>query len=150
MLARILCAVLLAALAALAVQTGRVRSLSKQLAAQELAQAQQVAAAMADHIHRADQAQKAADAYAVRARRAASDAAGARSELDRLRDTLTAAGPSDAAASAAGRADDAGRARAVVGECAAALQTVAAAADTCESRLTGLQDYVRAVLAPQP
>jgi hypothetical protein len=36
----------------------------------------------------------------------------------------------------------------VVGRCAATVQRLAEAADTCESRLTGLQEWARAVTAP--
>ena len=84
---------------------------------------------------------------------AAAAAAAADTELDRLRTLLatptstpqpTATDPTPAA-----RADDASRARLVVGQCAGALASMAATADALEARVTGLQDYVRAVcLAP--
>jgi hypothetical protein len=78
----------------------------------------------------------------ARAARAAAAAAG--DELGRLRDALAAAGtPADP--EAAGRADDAARARYVVRACAAELRHVAEAADACETQLTWLQDWVKAV-----
>ena len=80
-------------------------------------------------------------------RLAAADHAAAQSELDRLRDMLaTSSGgaiPADPAA--ASRADDATRTRHVLGQCAASVTALAEAADTIESKLTGLQDYVRTV-----
>lgn len=90
-------------------------------------------------------------AQTKKAAAAAADAAD--TELDRLRTLLATptaapqpAGPDPAAAA---RADDATRARAVVGQCAAALTEMAATADTIEARLSGLQDYVRSVVGPQ-
>ena len=141
------------ALAAALAWGGWQRHHAHALAVQQQAQAAATASAQLAASERARQieqqsaaaAQKAADDYAHRAQTARAAAAGARTELDRLRDTLTAAGPAPEAASAAGRADDTGRARLVVGECAGALTTVAAAADACEAQLTGLQDYVRAL-----
>ncbi len=86
---------------------------------------------------------------------AAAAAAAADSELDRLRALLatppSTPQPSPPDPTAPARSDDATRARLVVGQCATALATMAATADQLEARLTGLQDYVRAVcLAPPP
>ena len=79
---------------------------------------------------------------AARAARASAAAAG--DELGRLRDALAAAGtPVDP--EAARVADDAARARFVVGQCARALATVAQAADACDAQLTGLQQWVKAI-----
>jgi hypothetical protein len=84
---------------------------------------------------------------------AAAAAAAADTELDRLRTLLaTPTNPPQPASpdpAAPARPDDASRARAVVGQCAGALASMAAPADALEARVTGLQDYVRAVcLAP--
>lgn len=81
---------------------------------------------------------------------AAAAAAAADSELDRLRALLATPTPQPAGPdpTAAARADDSTRARIVVGQCAAALAEMAAAADTLEARLSGLQDYVRSVVGP--
>jgi hypothetical protein len=86
---------------------------------------------------------------------AAAAAAAADTELDRLRTLLAtptpAPQPTPPDPTAPARADDATRARAVVGQCAGALASMAATADALEARLSGLQDYVRAVcLAPPP
>lgn len=102
---------------------------------------------------RARVAQEKADAYARERQRAAAAAADARTELDRLRDALAAASAAGAASSpagSAGGADGASRARLVVGECSAALHAVAEAADTCDAKLTGLQEWVRGVLPSSP
>ena len=84
---------------------------------------------------------------------AAAAAAAADSELDRLRALLNtptpAPQPPTPDPTAPARTDDATRARAVVGQCATALTTMAATADALEARLSGLQDYVtRVCLAP--
>lgn len=95
---------------------------------------------------RARAAQEKADAYAKERQRAASAAAGARAELDGLRSALAAAAEPGSAASgvaATGRADGASVERLVVGECATALSTVAEAADACDTKLIGLQEWVR-------
>ena len=58
------------------------------------------------------------------------------------------AGPAAAAsASATARADDAARARVVVGACAQTVQGLAALLDERNQQLVGLQDYVRAIRA---
>lgn len=95
---------------------------------------------------RAQVAQEKADAYAKDRQRSAAAAAGARSELDRLRDALTAAAGASAAASgasASGGADGAAAAWTMVRSGAEALQAMAAACDAEESKLTGLQEWVR-------
>jgi hypothetical protein len=78
-------------------------------------------------------------------------AAAAAGELERLRAQTAGAGSGGATetGAAAGGSDDAAAARAVVGSCAIRLLEVATAADTCAARLTGLQDYVSAILAEQ-
>ena len=112
----------------------------------ERAQAQ----ARATEAEWASNARRAADAYANNAARVRADADRARGELGRLRDALSAAstGAPASAACAAGGADGTANAGVVVGECAAALREVAQAADACEQRLSGLQDWVRATAAP--
>lgn len=94
-------------------------------------------------------ARKAAQNYATQTNRVRADADAARSELDRLRDTVTAANPyaAEGAASAA-RTDAAKRLAVVVNECAAALSTVARDADATSAKLIGLQEYVRGLTAP--
>lgn len=100
-----------------------------------------------------DATRRAADAYRARLAQTRRDADAVRDERDRLLVAADAAAgaacAAGAAASAPGRADGAAQLRLVVGQCAAALSQVAAAADAAESRLSGLQDYVRALgLAP--
>ncbi len=95
-------------------------------------------------------AQEAADAYRSTLAQAQRSAAVARTERDRLLDGIASApggcpaGPSAAATSGA---DGAAASRVVVRECSAALQEVAAAADTSDARVIGLQSYIRTVLA---
>jgi hypothetical protein len=153
MMARAAGLLILVLLVALGVQSFRIGVLKQQIAADKAAVAEQIAAAErrareAEQLM-AEGARKAAATYAQHINRARSDADGARGELDRLRDTLGT--PRDAAqdAAAAAGADDAGRARIVVGACARSLQAVAAAADACEAKLTGLQEWAR-VVAPGP
>ena len=56
------------------------------------------------------------------------------------------AGPASAAsASATARADDAARARVVVGECAKVVQGMAALLDARNQQLIGLQEYIRTI-----
>ena len=64
-----------------------------------------------------------------------------------LRDLQQAlAGPAAAAsATATARADDANRARVVVGACAKSVQSMAALLDEREQLVIGLQDYIRAI-----
>ena len=131
------------------VQTFRLSAWKQEAAQQKATIAADVAAAErrareAEQLM-ADGARKAADTYAKQIHKARTDADGARTELERLRDTLGT--PRDAAqdAAAAAGADDATRARIVVGRCAATLQAMAATADACEARLSGLQDWIKAV-----
>ena len=75
-------------------------------------------------------------------------AAGARAELDRLRDQLAAVRPGDRApapAPAAAARPDGAAAAAVAGECAGQLLQVAESADTVAERLRSLQTYVAQV-----
>ena len=81
--------------------------------------------------------------YAAEKTRHARTAADLDVSLRQLQATLGDAPPTDPAALIG--ADDAARARFVVGECAAALSKVAQAADASDARLSALQDYVRAV-----
>lgn len=94
-----------------------------------------------------DKRKKLEDRYAQNKRKADAAAAGARTELGRLRDQLAAAGgqtPADPAAPA--RADAAPSAeRAVISECAGALVEMAANADRLSATVTGLQGYVSEV-----
>lgn len=87
--------------------------------------------------------------YAKEAARAQADHSAAIADLDSL---LHATGTtrSQAAADPAptAGADDAARARHLLGQCAVSITALAEAADTIEARLTGLQDYVRTVCAP--
>ena len=94
---------------------------------------------------------KAADAYRSDLAKRQASAAAVRADLDRLRDAVAAspAGAPGASASAASGTDGTAGLRIVVRECAAALSQVAAAADTCDARLAGLQDYVRAIQEPK-
>lgn len=95
-------------------------------------------------------AQKAADANTKIRNRALADAGAARAELERLRTALAQRATTHAAgapASATGGVDGAGaEPGAVVAACATELVEVGAAADTCETRLTGLQGWLRGVL----
>lgn len=122
---------------------------AEQRAAVESATAQAEALARQTEQQWAANARSAADAYTANLTRARAGADAARSELDRLRAAVagTAAAPASGSASgaaAAGGSDGAAQLRLVFGECAAALQAVAASADQCEARVKGLQDYVRA------
>lgn len=92
------------------------------------------------------QTEEAANAYRKKLSAAARDAAGARTERDRLLDAVAAApacGPAPGASAAAG-ADGTTVLRAVLGSCATALQSLAEGADADASRLSGLQGYVTA------
>jgi hypothetical protein len=101
--------------------------------------------------HRAREVQSAQSNYAARAVRDRAAAAGAAGELERLRDELAARDRAAAAPASTCRIDVAGAERELFGRCAAALAEVAAEADRVESKLTGLQDYVRAIgAAPAP
>lgn len=99
------------------------------------------------------QRQKLEERYAQEKRNAATAAAGARSELDRLRDTLAAAPgcPAGGDTAAAGRAAGATRLESeLLGHCAQALTDLAAEADRLEARIVGLQLYVKNVCLSKP
>jgi predicted ribonuclease toxin of YeeF-YezG toxin-antitoxin module len=104
------------------------------------------AEARAQELTWADGARKASDAYAKNANQSRAAAAAAGDELGRLRDTVaaSAAQPASQNASAAIGIDGAGTFRDLFGECASALQKVAAEADRLEAKLIGLQGYVLA------
>lgn len=126
-------------------------------AALEVANAEAERQAREQEAQFATNARKAADAYTQRLNQARASATATRTELERLRDeaAATAACPATSDPSASGRPDGAAVLRDVLGECAAALATVAEDADRAEARLSGLQDYVRGVLqsgerTPQP
>lgn len=79
-------------------------------------------------------------------------AAGAQSELGKLRDELASRGNQPAAqgaASCAGADGRAGLERELLGHCAAALVGVAQEADRLEAIVVGLQGYVRGVCLKQ-
>ena len=135
---------------ALGIQTFRIGARDEQIALMKADAAEAVAKQERENREReqqmAENARKAANDYAKNAARIRASADGARTELDGLRNALAAAGPApDSPASAAGT-DDATRARFVVGQLANAAATVSAAADACEVRLAGLQEYVRGIL----
>lgn len=149
MIARALGVALLAAIVALGVQTWRITSLKADAAERERGIAEQLAVAEkrareAEQLM-AEGARKAAESYAKQIARVRTDADSARGELERLRDALGTPGDAAQDAAAAARADDATRARTVVGQCAGTLQTLAAVADQCEARLSALQDWAKAV-----
>lgn len=87
--------------------------------------------------------------YAEEKRKAAAAAAGAKSELDRLRDELAQPAPARSTPSdpaAAERAAGAARLeRELLGACATALTDLASEADRLEARIVGLQAYVKNV-----
>lgn len=81
--------------------------------------------------------------------RARAGADRSRVAIDRLRQLLAERGvPAGDDPATAIRADDTTRLGIVVRDCATAIGMVAEAADSCEARLSGLQDYVRSVLKP--
>lgn len=94
--------------------------------------------------------QKLEEDYALEKRKAAVAARSARAELDGLRQELYALPAPDPsaiiqAAPSPGGVDGATVERELLGECAAALVTVAAEADLLATQLVGLQSYVRNV-----
>ena len=94
--------------------------------------------------------QKAEEAYVQEKRKAARAAADARTELDRLRSALSAGGePAQAAASGPRINDRAGLESELLGQCAAALVSMAAEADRLEAWIVGLQGYVKNVCSPR-
>jgi hypothetical protein len=129
------------------IQTFRVGALKEEIALKEAAIATATSAAEREARTReaamADAARKASDVYQANVSRVRASADGARTELERLRDAIASAGPAPANPASAAGADDATRARFVVGKLAEAAATVSAAADLCEGRLSALQDYVR-------
>jgi hypothetical protein len=115
-----------------------------QRAAQALAAEQAARAREQDLVA---QRQKVEEQYARETRRAAAAAAGAQSELDRLRREL-ATGRRSAGqdSTSAGGIDAACRPeREILGECGEALFGMAREADAAVGRLGALQDYVRNV-----
>ena len=83
----------------------------------------------------------------IKATRTVADAAGV--GMRELQSAI--AGPAAAAsATATARADDAARARVVVGACAKTVQNMAALLDERNQQLIGLQEYVRATARPVP
>lgn len=89
--------------------------------------------------------------YAQEKRRAASDAAAARTALDGLRGELAARDRAATQDSTASRRPDgsAGLERELLGSCASTLVQLAAEADQLEARLVGLQGYVKEVCLKQ-
>lgn len=94
----------------------------------------------------AEAARKARDEYARNIARQQAAAAGARAELDSLRDAIANSAPSPACtgASSPGGIDVTGTLRELLGSCAGTLSDMAAEADRVKGRLTALQDHVRA------
>jgi hypothetical protein len=135
---------------AFGVQTFRIGALKEEAAQQKAALATAQATAEKEAREReqamADSARKASDAYQANVNRVRASADGARTELERLRDAIAAAGPAPANPASAAGTDDATRARFVVGQLANAAAQVSAAADACESRLSALQDYVKGII----
>lgn len=139
---------LAASIVAFGVQTWRLDAATDAMHEQERIAAAELIAA--ERRHRAteqqwaDNTRKAAQAYAQQTSRVRADADSARTELDRLRLAVDSGGvyAAEGAASAA-RADVANRLAGVVNECAAALSTVAGAADDATAKLIALQEYVR-------
>ena len=136
---------------AFGVQTFRIGALKEEAAAQAAALATATAAAEKEARTReqqmADNARRAADEYAKNVAKIRASADGARSDLERLRDATGS--PRDAAqdpAAAAG-ADDAARARLLLGSCGKALTELAEIADAAETKLGALQDWARAIVA---
>jgi hypothetical protein len=95
--------------------------------------------------------QKAEEAYVEQKRKAAVAAAGAKSELDRLRDALAARGDATQDPSAQPRADGGTRLELeLLGSCAAALTQLAAEADRLEALVVGLQGYIKSTVIKSP
>lgn len=134
---------------ALGIQTFRIGALKEEIATDKAAIATATAAAEKEARTReqqmADNARKAADTYAQNINRARAGADSARNELDGLRSTIAEAGPVPADPTAASRADEAARARYVLGQCVGVVQALAATSDDLEARLIGLQDWAKGV-----
>jgi hypothetical protein len=140
---------LLASIVALGVQTYRIADIKQEIAEDKATAATELAAAErrareAEQLM-ADGARKAADQYAKQIARVRTDADGARTELERVRNLAPTSGDAAKDAAAAIGSDDATRARVVVGYLADFAAKASAAADTCEAKLTGLQDWAKAV-----
>jgi hypothetical protein len=87
--------------------------------------------------------QRTEEAYEQDKRKAATAAAAARTELDRLRVALARRGePAPGATSSTSTDDARGPERELLGACAADLQSMAAEADRLAGKVTGLQGYV--------
>jgi Tfp pilus assembly protein PilV len=145
---QILIALTLFLFVALGVQTFRVGALKQEAAEQRAALATATAAAEKEARTReqlmADGARKASDAYQANLSRARAGATAALSELDGLRNALNATSPAAPASAASGSTyGGGGPERELLGSCAAALQGMAAQADRLESKVIGLQDYIR-------
>ena len=93
--------------------------------------------------------QQAEEKYVKEKTRAAAAASRARTELDGLRDALSAARPGQDP-SAACRADGVAPERELFGQCATALVGVAAEADRLAAVVVGLQGYVKGVCLAGP
>lgn len=144
-----LIAICVCLLLACGAQTFRIGALKEEAAAKDAALAAATATAEREAREReqsmADAARKASDAYQANVNRVRASADGARTELERLRDAIASAGPAPANPASAAGTDDATRARFVAGQLANVAAQAAAAADTCEIRLTGLQAYVKGI-----
>lgn len=130
-----------------AISATEAKAQAEQAAAVHAATAAAQAAARASEAALNESARRAADAYQANLSRARRDADAVRTERDRLLDAVATSGtcPASPSAAAASGVDAAAGLRAVVRECVAALAQVAEAADASDARLTGLQDYVRAI-----
>lgn len=132
----------------------KTQTAARAVAEQQAAVAKATAAAQADARERErlinTNAKRATDAADQKRQAAQAAAAGARAELDRLRNALAAAptGGASAPAGAASGPDGSASFRAVVAECAGRLVEVAADSDACGAQLSGLQGWVRAVIDP--
>lgn len=118
--------------------------------AQAMQQAEQAARGREQALTQARK--KAEDTYVEEKRRAADAATRSRDELGVLRNQLYAIGPAPARQNPATplRVDGPGVERQLLGECAEALQGMAAEADRLAAVVGGLQGYVRNVCqAPQ-
>ena len=148
-----LIAIFLAVFAFAGFQTFRLGAAKEELAKIKLETAQAVADAQA-HAREvetkwADGTRKAAETYAKNLDDAKRSAAGARTELDGLRDILAAA-PASAASSPTSRGVVAagGPEYELLGNCAATLQAMAEAADRLEQKVIGLQDWAKSISTP--
>lgn len=117
---------------------------------QALLQAEQAARAKEQML--VSERQKLEEKYVREKNKAASAAAGAESELDRLRDELaaTASRPGSnptcpSATSSSGDHGGAGLESELLGHCAKALVGLAAEADRLEAQVVGLQQYIKGV-----